>query len=84
MSKKNSVPVASGVPVGSGLEMKQYIIFSDSIQGLEGKMLTFIDASISDPIQRKAMKDLLRPMIWSWAIESDRSDNFDAVWKGIK
>jgi len=34
---------------------------------IEGKILTIIDASVSDPIQRKAMKDIASSEIWSWA-----------------
>ena len=33
-------------------------------KNLEGKILTIIDASISDHEQRKAMKDLVRKSIW--------------------
>lgn len=33
---------------------------------LEGKIKTIIDASVSDPIQRKAIKDLISEAIWSW------------------
>lgn len=54
-----------------------YLHFSPQIQDLEGKMLTFIDASIQDPIQRKALKDLLRPAIWGWAIESNMANSYD-------
>lgn len=50
-----------------------YLYFSPQIQDLEGKILTFIDASVADPVQRKALKDLLRPAIWSWAIDSNMS-----------
>lgn len=84
MSKKLSSVPGSLVGANSPSDMVGYVIFSDSIQGLEGKILTFVDASISDPIQRKAMKDLLRSMIWQWAIESNRSENFDIVHKGLK
>lgn len=34
------------------------------IQTLEGRLLTIVDASFSDPIQRKAFKDLIRKEIW--------------------
>lgn len=60
-----------------------YVHRSYSIQDLEGKILTFIDASISDPVQRKALKDLLRPMIWSWAIESDMSSYYELKEKSV-
>lgn len=33
---------------------------------LVGKLLTLIDATFSDPEQRKAMKDLFVDTIWGW------------------
>ena len=33
---------------------------------LEGQWLTLIDATFSDKEQRKAMKDVVRKMIWDW------------------
>ena len=36
-----------------------YLFHSYCISQLEGTILTFIDASIQDPVQRKALKDLL-------------------------
>lgn len=54
-----------------------YMLFSRAIQELEGKILTVIDASISDPVQRKAIKDLVRPIIWTWAIESNISSHYE-------
>ncbi len=54
-----------------------YLFFTPIIQDLEGKILTFIDASLQDPIQRKALKDLVRPAIWSWAVEGNLADSYD-------
>lgn len=53
------------------LEDVRYVIGTQDISVLEGRTLTLIDASISDPVQRKAMKDMARPMIWQWAIEAN-------------
>lgn len=39
------------------------------VGNLEGQWLTLIDATFSDPQQRKAMKDIVRKMIWKWDIE---------------
>lgn len=36
----------------------------DDITTLEGRLLTLVDASFSDPQQRKAFKDMLRREIW--------------------
>jgi hypothetical protein len=57
-----------------GLNSPTEVIYhhtSGAIQFLEGQILTLIDAAIGDPEQRKAIKDLARPMIWTWAINSD-------------
>ncbi len=45
-----------------------YVLLSyRDIQMLEGKLLTVIDAAFSDLTQRKAVKDLMRGVIWtSW------------------
>lgn len=36
------------------------------IGNLEGQWLTIVDATFSDREQRKAMKDIVRKMIWDW------------------
>lgn len=59
----------------------EYLLFSPSIGDLEGQVLTFIDASIHDPVQRKALKDLIRPMIWRWAIDSNMASNYNIEMK---
>ena len=60
-----------------------YLFHSYCISQLEGTILTFIDASIQDPVQRKALKDLLRPMIWNWAIENNREEYWELKNKGL-
>lgn len=40
--------------------MLDYNSILSQVKFLEGKILTIIDASYSDPIQRKAVKDLLK------------------------
>lgn len=64
-------------------DMVLYVLFSWAIQQLEGQILTVIDASIADPVQRKAVKDILRPMIWKWAIESNSSSQYEIKQKLI-
>lgn len=39
------------------------------VGNLEGQWLTIVDATFSDPQQRKAMKDIVRKMIWDWDID---------------
>lgn len=60
-----------------------YVHKSWSIGNLEGQILTFIDASIADSVQRKAIKDLISPMIWRWASESDMSSYYELKEKHI-
>ena len=37
---------------------------------------------LKDPVQRKALKDLLRPMIWNWAIENNQEEYYELKDKG--
>lgn len=52
------------------MEVK-YQFFTPQIQMLEGEMLTLVDASIGDPQQRKALKDIVRQTVWGWAIREN-------------
>lgn len=61
MSKKMEVPFNP-----------MYVFDSYCISHLEGQVLTFIDASIQDSVQRKALKDLMSPMIWRWAVDANQ------------
>lgn len=64
MSKSN---VFSDVRVNSPLNGDQSIFALlgwEDLRNLEGKLLTILDASFSDPTQRKAVKDLVRQSIW--------------------
>lgn len=54
-----------------------YIFQTPHIGSLEGKMLTLVEASISDPEQRKSLKDIVRQTIWNWAIEHNIIDLYD-------
>jgi hypothetical protein len=54
-----------------------YVLFTFSIQDLEGKLLTYLDAILTDPVQRKAAKDIIRPMIWEWAITQNFADQHE-------
>jgi predicted kinase len=50
-----------------------YYFVKGLIQDLQGKMLTLVDATVSDPIQRKASKDIARDHIntkLNWLFES--------------
>jgi hypothetical protein len=46
----------------------------DDIRSLEGKMLTILDASIGEPRQNKAIKDIVRRAIWfDWSNTLDKT-----------
>lgn len=76
---------SKSVPIGSvGSTEVKYLFHSHQISDLEGQILTFIDASIQDPIQRKALKDLMRPMVWRWAIDSSVADWHSIEPNGLK
>ena len=40
---------------------------------LEGRLLTVIEASFSDPVQRKAVKDLVRNTVWEIFIQLQKN-----------
>lgn len=51
-------------------------------QGLVGKLLTIVDASYTDPIQRKAVKDLVKSAVYTqlqWVVEYALNENMDGV-----
>ena len=38
-----------------------------------GEILTIVDASYGDPVQRKAVKDLVKKSFWGWCAQVERS-----------
>jgi hypothetical protein len=58
MTKKENAAVAPDVTAYSGNDL--YNIFETHLGFLLGDVLTVIDATFPDPVQRKAMKDLMR------------------------
>lgn len=61
MSKKQKKP--ESVRLGSDeyvSRLLRYPLINQEISGLLGKVLTVIDASIADPVQNKAVKDIVR------------------------
>lgn len=44
------------------------LLWSYEVSDLEGRLLTIVDASLSDPQQRKAVKDLVRQNIRQWGM----------------
>lgn len=53
----------------------KYQFHTSHIGMLEGRVLTLVDASFQDPVQRKAFKDVVRQAIWGWAIENNEATN---------
>lgn len=52
----------------------------EDLRSLEGKLLTLIDASFSDAVQRKAFKDIVRQTIWwHWVPGLDHGPNAPSV-----
>ncbi len=70
--------------LNSNPDSVRYRFYSGHIGNLEGKMLTLIEASIQDLEQRKALKDIVRQTIWTWAIENnlDRDHEDNQVSRG--
>ena len=61
MSKQYSTPEVTA-------EYATYELKTYDVCELEGQLLTFIDATFSDPQQRKAQKDIIRQMVWNWVL----------------
>lgn len=51
-----------------------YLICGYRMKGVEGEILTLVDASVADPTQRKAMKDIVRKTLWVWIQEANMLD----------
>ena len=70
------------------LENAKYQLYTYDISNLEGQLLTLIDASIVDAVQRKALKDIIRTKLWDWiipkAVTGGGSINADAEAKRQK
>lgn len=63
------------VPLSSDYE-KKYIFWASYIDNvLVGKLLTLIDASVVDPRQNKALKDVIRQTVRQWAESTSYCNN---------
>lgn len=69
-SQKTTNPAEPKVWV-AGEELQTWVRrdLTAHVGNLEGQWLTIVDATFSDPQQRKAMKDIVRKMIWDWDIQ---------------
>jgi len=57
----------------------EQMLTTNKVNNLTGKVLTQIDAMISDPEQRKAMKDIFRDILWNWY--ADGLDGLREPWQ---
>lgn len=55
------------------------VIYIEDINNLVGRIKTLIEASISDPEQRKASKDVFNNEIWSWY--TGRLETLSRTWR---
>ena len=55
------------------------VVRYERINTLVGKVLSIIDAAISDPDQRKAVKDLAKGACWNWY--TGMSDELTEPWR---
>jgi|SRR6185312_5933327 len=62
--------------VSDGLDTVMSI---EDINNLQGRLLTLVEAFITDPEQRKAAKDLVKQNTWSWYTE--RMDGLSRAWR---
>jgi len=58
MSKKNSLPTTEAS------ELSSLSRWQGKFSYMEGQLLTIVDASINDNVQRDAMKSLMRNVLW--------------------
>lgn len=58
-----------------------YVIRSWAIQNLEGKLLTLIETLGLRETQEKAVKDMIRPLIWGTITDADQSKKFILNYK---
>ena len=64
------------VKFGKDFRIISYFLWENTLKNLAGKILTIIDASFSEPVQRKAVKDLAKQTFWK-AIYDCQRDYYD-------
>lgn len=52
-----------------GGDSNAIILDSQDFSSILGKLLTYVDATYTDPEQRKAHKDLIKQTLWGWEHE---------------
>lgn len=57
--------------VNYGLERNRLrVLRRQQVDSLVGKLLTYIEATYSDPQQRKAHKDIVKQLVYNWFMDS--------------
>jgi hypothetical protein len=64
------------IKYGKDFRIVGYYTWENTLKDLAGKTLTIIDASFTDVIQRKAVKDLIKQNFWK-VIYDCQSDYFE-------
>ncbi len=73
---------ANGGPSLPGREIYTIpLLTHTAFNGLLGKVMTVLDATTSDPVQRKALKDVLSSQLNSW--EKDLRDMVRDTYQGV-
>jgi len=50
----------------------------EELYNLKGRLLTIVDATFTDPQQRKAMKDVIWQALQAWLIDIERAGGYPA------
>lgn len=60
------------------------ILQYEDVCNLQGKLLTIIDACISEPKQNKAIKDIIKEKLWfEWVANLDGLNQTDEIQTGM-
>lgn len=57
-----------------------YPVGSGSVNDLLGNLLTIVDASFGDPVQRKAVKDLVSQKVWQWYNDNRPMNHYEITY----
>lgn len=69
----DAVSIQSPGPGGEMYHEIQPLLKYRSVQKLVGELLTYVEATYTDPEQRKAHKDIVNKLVWDWQHSNDRN-----------
>lgn len=58
---------------------RAYPVNYEQVYNLKGRLLTLIDATFTDPEQRKAQKDVVWQTLKAWMDDIERSGGYDTI-----